>query len=680
MNRLPQFGLAVVIAVAATIAVAISGDFPGAVRIAAGSGHFVAGVQLDPGNNGNFELFTGRVGDQPIHPLGRFNGRLADVAIGDDGNPFALTRDGALDRHDNNPDTVALPDSRWNMQAMTLHNNLPLAVTLDGNHLYLVRTGAGQSWRQDEDPVASTVPPSRTEIHSLADGALHLLWITRPENLAGGALRHLIQKDGVWSESDPLMLGNIVGFCSYPDADGLRIFALVADPIGDGPERIIARIYHDGSWHAAAVPPGIERVLTNHPFSFAAAQSPANETLWIASSPDGAGLTRIRPDGSVTTTTLAPAPESLELGIAPRFTSLITLGLFCVLLLVYCRRSRTLSRLQPERAPDLLSRGAALGIDWMLASLAMTAYHAASGDIRILADLILQGKVETFFWVNLGGLALLMLISESAFGTTPGKALAGLRVASIFGGKPHILQAFIRNFMRIVDMYPISGALPGIIGAVSTFTNRGRQRIGDMVAGTCVRRHLPLDKRGILLASASPRRLELIKELGVPVRVEIPNIDEDSIKGDYPEDTVRLLAEAKAKTAMEHARPPEVVVAADTIVVLDGAILGKPADAAEADSMLHRLSGRSHSVFTGITVYDTATGRGVSAVEQTEVEFRPLSDHEIAAYVATGDPLDKAGAYGIQTANLVKQTRGSLSNVAGLPLEKLQSLINILTL
>lgn len=646
-----------------------AGDVPGAVRLAAADGRFAAGVQLSPGLDGSFELFAGRTDQQAVHPLGRYNGLLAGVATAKtDGEErvLALTRDGSLISHGNENHSLALPDSRWVMSALTVWEDKPLAVTFDGGHLYLVRPTADQGWTRDDVAISRTAPPVRAELTAI-DGDLHLLWITRSEGLAGGGIRHAIYRDGKWDEAAPIMLGNVAGFCAFSDEGKLRVAALTADPLDAAPPHTASRVLEDGKWHDAPLPTAVKTALDADPFSFAAGGG-----LWLSTGTNGAVL--IRAD-SGTQSTLAPPPEGRVSAMAPRFTSLITVLMIFALLLLYCRRSRMLSRTSPEKPPDLLSRGAALGVDWFIASFAMGAYHWASGDVRILPDLMMSGRVQGFFWSNLAGLAFFMLVCEAAFGATPGKALAGLQVASVYGGRPGIMQAVIRNALRAVDMFPVSGAFPGLIGAVSMFLNRARQRTGDVLAGTIVRRRLPLDRRGFLLASASPRRLILLRELGAPVRVEIPNVDEESIKGDTPEETVRLLAEAKARTMVERARPPELVVAADTIVVIDGEILGKPKDEAEAVKMLRRLAGRSHSVFTGVTVWDTASGRGTTDVEETEVEFRNLTDHEIAVYVASGDPLDKAGAYGIQSGHLVSQIRGSLSNVAGLPMEKVQMMI-----
>ncbi|MDR1612464.1 MAG: Maf family protein [Planctomycetota bacterium] len=192
-----------------------------------------------------------------------------------------------------------------------------------------------------------------------------------------------------------------------------------------------------------------------------------------------------------------------------------------------------------------------------------------------------------------------------------------------------------------------------------------------------VRRHCPVEKRAVILASASPRRRELLAALGLVFRSAPAEIDEGAIRGETPEDTARMLAEAKAQRVAEtDGGRGEIIIAADTMVVLDGEALGKPKDAADAKRMLSLLSGRSHTVVSGVTVFDGALGRGVSGVDFTEVEFRDLSEQEIDRYVASGDPLDKAGAYGIQSGCLVKQVRGSLSNVAGLPMETLRELLD----
>lgn len=152
------------------------------------------------------------------------------------------------------------------------------------------------------------------------------------------------------------------------------------------------------------------------------------------------------------------------------------------------------------------------------------------------------------------------------------------------------------------------------------------------------------------------------------------DVDEGVRDGEAPEPYVRRLALAKAR-AGAGAQPGALVLGADTIVVVDGRILGKPADGREATAMLEQLSGRAHIVLTGVALVGTATEE--VRVSQTEVRFAPLSSAEIAWYVATGEPLDKAGAYGIQgrAGRFVDGISGSYSNVVGLPVEVVARLL-----
>jgi nucleoside triphosphate pyrophosphatase len=176
----------------------------------------------------------------------------------------------------------------------------------------------------------------------------------------------------------------------------------------------------------------------------------------------------------------------------------------------------------------------------------------------------------------------------------------------------------------------------------------------------------------LVLASASPRRRELLALLGLAFDVVPADVDEAWRNGEPPEVHAERLAREKARAVR---RPGSVTVGADTIVVVDGAILGKPADAAEARTMLRRLAGRGHVVHTAIAV---AYGdRMASAVVSTSVWFRPLDDAAIASYVATGEPLDKAGAYGIQGygAVLVDRIEGDYFTVMGLGLARLVDLL-----
>ena len=176
----------------------------------------------------------------------------------------------------------------------------------------------------------------------------------------------------------------------------------------------------------------------------------------------------------------------------------------------------------------------------------------------------------------------------------------------------------------------------------------------------------------MILASQSPRRIELMREAGFDTRVIPANIDETALPDEGPFDLVERVARAKAAAvAKEHAKEGEPVVAADTIVALDGELLGKPADEADARRMLHALSGKTHQVATGVCI--VRDGSAESFVDITDVTFYELTHDEIDAYVATGEPMDKAGAYGIQGRHgrmLVEKIDGDFYNVVGLPIAK----------
>ncbi len=175
----------------------------------------------------------------------------------------------------------------------------------------------------------------------------------------------------------------------------------------------------------------------------------------------------------------------------------------------------------------------------------------------------------------------------------------------------------------------------------------------------------------ILLASGSPRRRDFLASVNLPFEVVRPEVDETPAPGEAPEQTVRRLAEAKAE-AGHRMRPREggLVLAADTEVVLAGRALGKPRDPADARAMLADLSGREHQVITGFCVLDPGAGRREVGLASTRVWFRTLDGDEIAGYVDTGEPLDKAGAYACQGigAFLIARVEGSYTNVVGLPL------------
>lgn len=178
----------------------------------------------------------------------------------------------------------------------------------------------------------------------------------------------------------------------------------------------------------------------------------------------------------------------------------------------------------------------------------------------------------------------------------------------------------------------------------------------------------------LVLASQSPRRQDLLRQAGIPFIVIPAGVDEEPLPGEEPRAHVERLAREKALAV--RAAPEETVLGADTVVVVDGQILGKPRDAADAVRMLRLLSGREHLVVTGICLR-----RGdqlVTGVETTAVRFVPLTEDDIRDYVASSEPLDKAGAYAIQglASKFIDRIEGCYSNVVGLPLALVWKLLN----
>jgi septum formation protein len=187
----------------------------------------------------------------------------------------------------------------------------------------------------------------------------------------------------------------------------------------------------------------------------------------------------------------------------------------------------------------------------------------------------------------------------------------------------------------------------------------------------------------LILASASPRRQELLRNADIPFTVQPANINETPLAGESPRDCAERLAREKALAVFQN-RPKNYVLGADTIVVVDDAILGKPRDGEDAVRMLRLLSGRTHAVITGVCIVGpAASGQGAvasdikTASETTLVTMCEISDDEIREYVATGEPMDKAGAYAIQgvASRWIPRIEGDYSNVVGLPVARVYRML-----
>jgi septum formation protein len=185
-----------------------------------------------------------------------------------------------------------------------------------------------------------------------------------------------------------------------------------------------------------------------------------------------------------------------------------------------------------------------------------------------------------------------------------------------------------------------------------------------------------LGQRKLILASSSPRRKQILSEAHVRFEIRIPpNINEESLSSD-PVEHVISVSRAKAESVSPQIAEG-IILGADTIVVLNGEILGKPEDKNEALVILKKLSGRTHKVYTGVTLVNKFNDKIISDYDSTEVTFNQLDEKRIESYIDTKEPMDKAGAYGIQGmgAFLVKEIKGNLDNVIGLPTEKLKEML-----
>ena len=186
----------------------------------------------------------------------------------------------------------------------------------------------------------------------------------------------------------------------------------------------------------------------------------------------------------------------------------------------------------------------------------------------------------------------------------------------------------------------------------------------------------PPNSSRLILASASPRRQELLTRLGRPFRVEPASVPENIERNATAEQAAMALAEAKARAVAKRVRSG-LIIGADTVVAVNGQLIGKPGDEADAKRILRLLSSRRHAVITGVCLMDAGSGRSLTEAARTWITMRPMSERDIADYVASGEPMGKAGAYAIQETGdrYVQTVEGSFTNVVGLPLELLTDML-----
>ena len=182
--------------------------------------------------------------------------------------------------------------------------------------------------------------------------------------------------------------------------------------------------------------------------------------------------------------------------------------------------------------------------------------------------------------------------------------------------------------------------------------------------------------KNLILASSSPRRAELLKQIGLNFQIMVCDVDETPLPGMSPPELVEILAERKAAAVARNLHDG-IVLGADTVVVWHGQVLGKPRSEEEAFGMLVKLQGSAHDVYTGVALIDVSSGKILVGHEKTRVFFRTMEEEEIRRYVASGEPLDKAGAYGVQglAAIFINRLEGCYTNVVGLPLARLSVML-----
>ncbi len=334
-----------------------------------------------------------------------------------------------------------------------------------------------------------------------------------------------------------------------------------------------------------------------------------------------------------------------------------------------------------ERSASPVDRAVAMLVDMLLVSPLPIFYV---GSVEGFSQGVFQGQGVVAYLLLLGGLIVYSTAAEALCGQTFGKWLLRLRVRAVEGGRPTFVQVLVRNLLRAIDFFPVmfAGAMIWYLVALIAVTmTRRRQRVGDVIAQTVVRRVVPVGARKIILASGSPRRRILLEELGLSFTVQVADVDETPVPGVPAREMAERLARRKAERVAADAPADAVIIAADTIVVRDGEILGKPTDPEDAKRMLRSLAGREHQVITAVSVIDKATGQFMDGSDLTAVRMRQLTDSEIAEYVASGEPADKAGAYAIQGrgGQFVAGARGSVSNVVGLPVEMLREMLQDLS-
>lgn len=628
-----------------------------------------------------YELFLANDPSSAWRRIGEFYG--LPVALLTDGEVlWTVTGDGTFLRQDQESPVIIDGSPNLTVLAAAFFQNEVIILACDKEGLFLGKRD-GSMWSLNSERLSPGGDISQAVMFADESG-LHVLWMVEPGDPSRRFVHHAVLVDGKLCEEAGLPSGMARWFAAWNSDGAVEVWT--ATPSASSTDIIRSyRLAADNRWISEGEPKSA--VLASLSGAFGIDVVANDGSLWAVVGQSGTYTLSKNGKGIWEQRTIVKNPDGNPVWL--HIVLAISLLFMFYSLVSSARQNRKLEGTFAGMPADMASRGMAFIVDCLIASAGMAAFHLAgfsfTGSLGM--DVSLE-SVSRAFWLDLGGLIAFMAFAEGMWGTTPGKWLFGLRIRRITGGRPGVVNAIIRNALRVVDFFPMF--FPGIVAIISASLSPRRQRIGDRMADTMVVRHVPLSRRSIVLASASPRRKELLNGLGLTFTCRAPDINESGCQSETPAGLVRLLAEMKAQTVANELSmseraflqengtflPREIVIAADTAVVVDGSVWGKPKDADDARRMLRALSGRTHEVYSGVAIIDRATGQLMSAVERTAVDFRQLSDLEIDNYVESGEPMDKAGSYGIQEVGrrFVSQIRGSLSNVAGLPMELLQKM------
>lgn len=551
-------------------------------------------------------------------------------------------------------------------------------------------------------------------------GLLVLAWrrASATEMLSGLNLAVLDEKHGEWHwlPSPPRnLLSRVFAIAAAPEgADGPQGPAGLALAQDDPAARqtTLARFVPGEGASAAAFAAGRWEQLALTPFAGETMATPAH-SLELCVGPHGLHLARATEDGirvlaaprfpdDPGAEAPSPQPEEGDSSPYPPGRALWWMAVGLVLAILVLRRraraarevvakgdndngsdnggapdlARQLELLKTGGIASIFDRAFAMLLDGMICFALPLGYLLASGGGGWPAAAASRWMV--LLWV--GGMAVYSTAAEMLWGRTPGKAILKMRVRDADGGRPAKWQILVRNLVRFVDFYPFaigSVQIWYLVAAAFAIGTARTQRLGDLLGRTVVRYHRPLRQREIVLASASEQRQVLLRTLGLDFSVRPALGPERQNPRLSPAEAAIAIAEGKAEEVAERSSRGALVIAADTVVVVDGDVLGKPRDDDDARRMLRRLSGRDHQVITSVVLIDNATGQGISDCAFTNLTWKTLSDDDIEAYIRTGEHRGRAGAYGIQgrAAAFTVDMQGSLSNVIGLPLELLAEML-----